>query len=72
MLTQTLQAPERNGLVHRQAQASIPPRVEYGLTPLGRRVADHLLRLIGLLEAKIPPVLAAPGGIRPATRAMKA
>jgi DNA-binding HxlR family transcriptional regulator len=31
MLAQTLQALERDGFVHRVAQASIPPKVEYSL-----------------------------------------
>ncbi|GAA5179585.1 helix-turn-helix domain-containing protein [Rugosimonospora acidiphila] len=35
MLTQTLQALQRDGLVARSVIDSIPPRVEYRLTPLG-------------------------------------
>ncbi|HKT00091.1 MAG TPA: helix-turn-helix domain-containing protein [Rugosimonospora sp.] len=59
MLAQTLQTLERDGLVHREAQATIPPRVEYSLTPLGTRVATTLLGLIDLLEGEIPALLAA-------------
>jgi DNA-binding HxlR family transcriptional regulator len=59
MLAQTLQALERDGLVHREAQATIPPRVEYSLTPLGTKVAAQLLNLIDLLEGEMPAVLAA-------------
>jgi DNA-binding HxlR family transcriptional regulator len=59
MLAQTLQALERDGLVHREAQATIPPRVEYRLTPLGGKVAERLLSLIDLLEGEMPAVLAA-------------
>jgi DNA-binding HxlR family transcriptional regulator len=36
MLTQTLRTLERDGLVTRTVTASVPVRVEYALTPLGR------------------------------------
>ena len=35
MLSQTLQALERDGMVAREVVTTIPPRVEYSLTPLG-------------------------------------
>src|SRR5437879_6386996 len=38
MLSQTLHALERDGLVHREAQPVNPPRVDYALTPLGEAV----------------------------------
>ncbi|NMN98049.1 winged helix-turn-helix transcriptional regulator [Antrihabitans stalactiti] len=59
MLSQTLQALERDGLVHREVLAAIPPKVEYSLTPLGEEVADRLRGLIELLEGKMPDVTAA-------------
>ncbi|GAA2702620.1 winged helix-turn-helix transcriptional regulator [Actinoplanes palleronii] len=59
MLAQTLQALERDGLVHREVQATIPPRVEYTLTPLGARVATKLKELIELLEGEIDQVQSA-------------
>ncbi|BCY07644.1 helix-turn-helix domain-containing protein [Actinoplanes sp. L3-i22] len=59
MLAQTLQALERDGLVRREVQATIPPRVEYSLTPLGTRVAAKLKELIELLESEIGPMQAA-------------
>jgi DNA-binding HxlR family transcriptional regulator len=59
MLAQTLQALERDGLVRRDVQATIPPRVEYSLTSLGRRIADKLFDLIDLVEAEMGEVRAA-------------
>ena len=40
MLTQTLRAMERDGLVHRQVFAVVPPKVEYRLTDLGRSLGE--------------------------------
>ncbi|GAB1327335.1 winged helix-turn-helix transcriptional regulator [Streptomyces sp. NPDC093260] len=59
MLSQTLQALERDGLVHREAQPTNPPRVDYELTPLGHAVAERLLALIHCVEGRMDEVLAA-------------
>src|SRR3954471_19528055 len=59
MLSQTLQGLERDGLVHREAQPTNPPRVDYELTPLGREVAQHVLSLIRFLENSMDDVLRA-------------
>ncbi|MFJ9686720.1 winged helix-turn-helix transcriptional regulator [Streptomyces bacillaris] len=59
MLSQTLHALERDGLVLREAQPVNPPRVDYELTPFGREVAGRLLGLIRLVEGRMDEVLAA-------------
>ncbi|MGP4045288.1 winged helix-turn-helix transcriptional regulator [Streptomyces sp. 2A115] len=59
MLSQTLHALERDGLVHREAQPTNPPRVDYELTPLGREVAERLLALIHFMEDRMDDVLVA-------------
>ena len=46
MLAQTLRTLERDGLVHRDAQPVIPPRVDYSLTERGRALAALLLPLV--------------------------
>jgi DNA-binding HxlR family transcriptional regulator len=40
MLTQTLRALERDGLVEREVIATVPVTVRYTLTPLGHSLAD--------------------------------
>lgn len=59
MLAQTLQALERDGFVNREAQPTIPPKVEYSLTSRGRRTAALLLALIQDVEAQMPEVIVA-------------
>jgi len=59
MLSQTLHALERDGLVHREAQPTNPPRVDYELTPLGHQVAERLLALITLVEGHMDEVMTA-------------
>ncbi|WP_405178518.1 helix-turn-helix transcriptional regulator [Nocardia sp. NBC_01377] len=56
MLSQTLQALERDGMVHREVHETIPPKVEYTLTELGAQVAEHLETLIHLIEANMPTI----------------
>ena len=59
MLTQTLRGLERDGLVTRQVFATIPPKVEYSLTPLGRTLIKVLEQIRGWAEGNIEAVLAA-------------
>lgn len=42
MLTLTLRKLERDGLVDRTVFAEVPPRVEYGLTELGRTLIEPM------------------------------
>lgn len=56
MLSQTLHALERDGLVVRTVLSAIPPRVEYSLTDAGRRIAAKLMELIDLVEAEMPGI----------------
>ena len=59
MLSQTLHALERDGFVDRNAQPTIPARVDYSLTPLGAEIANRLYGLIEQLEGRMPAILAA-------------
>jgi DNA-binding HxlR family transcriptional regulator len=45
MLTRTLRALERDGMVTRKVYPTVPPQVEYGLTKLGRSLAVPLMQL---------------------------
>lgn len=45
MLTRTLKALERDGMVSRTVHPTLPPQVEYALTPLGESLAEPVLRL---------------------------
>ena len=45
VLTETLRAMERDGLVRRRIFAEVPVRVEYSLTPLGWSLSEVLMTL---------------------------
>lgn len=47
MLTLTLRSLERDGLVSRTVTPTIPPRVDYALTPLGHSLQQPVLALAG-------------------------
>ncbi|QFZ16547.1 winged helix-turn-helix transcriptional regulator [Saccharothrix syringae] len=59
MLAQTLQALERDGLVHREVHPVIPPRVDYSLTPLGTQIAERISGLFTWIEDNLPSLVAA-------------
>ncbi|MCK6064927.1 MULTISPECIES: winged helix-turn-helix transcriptional regulator [Microbacterium] len=50
MLTVTLRNLERDGLVHREVYAVIPPRVEYSLTSVGRGLHATVQSLVTWTE----------------------
>ena len=52
MLTVTLRGLERDGLVTRTPHATIPPRVDYELTPQGRSLHEPLLTLASWARAQ--------------------
>jgi DNA-binding HxlR family transcriptional regulator len=47
MLTRTLKALERDGMVSRKVHPTVPPQVEYALTTLGHSLADPVRALGG-------------------------
>ena len=58
MLTQTLRQLERDGLVNRTVYPSVPVRVEYELTPLGRTLIEPLSALAQWAESHRIAILA--------------
>ncbi|MFF9095738.1 winged helix-turn-helix transcriptional regulator [Streptomyces sp. NPDC014802] len=50
MLTLTLRQLERDGLVTRTVHPTVPPRVEYALTPVARELHETLQRLTDWAE----------------------
>ena len=56
VLSQTLNSLHRDGLVQRKAYPTIPPRVEYTTTALGRSLAKALIPLMRWAEQNQPAV----------------
>jgi len=56
MLTQTLRALERDGLLTRTVTPSVPVRVDYELTPLGLSLLEPLRHLKEWAETHMPEV----------------
>jgi DNA-binding HxlR family transcriptional regulator len=59
VLTQKLRELERDGVITRKIYASIPPKVEYSLTPLGQTLIDLLDAIRFWAESHIETVLVA-------------
>ena len=56
MLTNILRSLERDGIVTRRIYASVPPKVEYSLTTLGRSLCDLVEGICGWAESNIEQV----------------
>jgi DNA-binding HxlR family transcriptional regulator len=65
VLTQELRDLERDGLVHREHHAEIPPRVEYSMTPLGRSALPMLATIAEWWRQSEPAVRRAAAKRRP-------
>jgi DNA-binding HxlR family transcriptional regulator len=59
MLTQTLRSLERDGLVDREAVATVPVTVTYRITPLGRELLAAMRLMIEWAETRMSAVEAA-------------
>lgn len=59
MLTQSLRRLERDGLVHRAVQPTMPVTVEYSLTPLGRTLTESVAILTHWAEHNMATIIAA-------------
>lgn len=56
MLAQTLQGLEADGMVLRRDFQTVPPHVEYSLTPLGHEAATRVGALLGWIEDMLPDI----------------
>lgn len=59
VLTHKLRELERDGIITRRIYASVPPKVEYSLTPLGHTLIDLVESIRVWAEGHIEAVLAA-------------
>jgi DNA-binding HxlR family transcriptional regulator len=59
MLTVTLRGLERDGLVTRTVRPTVPPRVDYALTPMGRTLLDTVRNLLEWADEHLPQIHAA-------------
>lgn len=59
MLTLTLRGLEQDGLVKRTVYPTVPPKVEYQLTEVGRSLIEPLWGLFSWAESNLPAIEAA-------------
>ena len=60
MLAQTLRTLEADGIVHREVTGSVPPRVDYSLTPRGSELVVRLLPLMEWIVENADDIVARP------------
>lgn len=56
MLTRTLRSLQRDGMVERAVHPTVPPRVEYSLTDLGRSLAVPVMALASWTADNLPEI----------------
>jgi DNA-binding HxlR family transcriptional regulator len=56
MLTQTLRALERDGMITRRVYPTVPVTVEYALTPLGRSLGEAVAVVRNWAYANMPEI----------------
>lgn len=56
MLTRTLRALERDGMVKRTVYPTVPVQVEYELTPLGHSLSQPVMQIGNWARANIPEI----------------
>lgn len=59
MLSQTLKQMERDGLVSRSVEATVPVTVRYAITPLGKTLVEALQTVVDWAESRMAEVDAA-------------
>ena len=59
MLTKTLRQLERDGLVTRRVHATVPPRVDYRLTPMGEKLGEAVCAIWLWVDAHSDKILSA-------------
>lgn len=68
MLSQTLRRLEQDGLVSRTVYATVPPRVEYAVTPLGQSFLEPVNQLLEWAQRNHGHVHAARAAYQPPPR----
>lgn len=59
VLTRTLRAMERDGLINRYIYAEVPPRVEYDLTPIGASLLKAVSTIANWSENNVSEIMKA-------------